>query len=345
MLFVLSSVMTVVASVQEKSLVTVTLSTDKDSYNTGETADVEISITNGNTFAIKDVKAQIILPDSITLKRGSLESDSFTMQAGEKKTENISVYIGESNNRQDKPADASGSGVSPDGSSDLNSGEGLNNQPDTGDKINISDNDASVVRAADDAAGKKAGNNPSTGDFGYRFWAVLSILSAMTIVIVGVRKKKGKRITAILLCTAITLSSINVDVFAQGTTPQSGSVSAEKEISVNGVKEVIKAVVTYNNEESQNDEGDETVTVTFNSNEGTQIDPVKVEKGTSLGTLTQSYKLGNSFIGWYSDEKLTTPFFEETVVTEDITLYAAYTETSDDLKISENTTYYEEDCA
>ncbi|MGO5360835.1 MULTISPECIES: InlB B-repeat-containing protein, partial [unclassified Collinsella] len=67
----------------------------------------------------------------------------------------------------------------------------------------------------------------------------------------------------------------------------------------------------------------ETVTVTFNMNShGTQIDPITVEKGTSV-TLPQPTDPNYDFGGWFTDESLTTSF-NGTAATS-MTVYAKWT--------------------
>ena len=69
-----------------------------------------------------------------------------------------------------------------------------------------------------------------------------------------------------------------------------------------------------------------------------------MEKGEAPGQLPQSYQTGKAFLGWYSDAALTEPFFSDTEVTENITLYASFCDVDDEVKIASNMTYYEEDC-
>ena len=67
-----------------------------------------------------------------------------------------------------------------------------------------------------------------------------------------------------------------------------------------------------------------TVTVTFNMNShGTQIDPIKVKKGTSV-TLPEPTDTDYDFGGWFTDESLTTSF-NGTAATN-MTVYAKWTE-------------------
>ncbi|WP_129689961.1 S8 family serine peptidase [Gottfriedia acidiceleris] len=63
-------------------------------------------------------------------------------------------------------------------------------------------------------------------------------------------------------------------------------------------------------------------TVTFETNGGDAIEPQIVESRVAMPT--EPTKVGYKFMGWYSDEALTTPFDFTSVVTKPIKLYAKY---------------------
>ncbi len=71
-----------------------------------------------------------------------------------------------------------------------------------------------------------------------------------------------------------------------------------------------------------------TYTVTFDSNEGTQLDDRTVVSGETVQEPTDPTKTGYSFAGWFTDAELTTVYDFETVVTEDFTLYAKWVEST-----------------
>ena len=55
-LFAFSSVMTVMTAAQEASLVSATLTTDKESYEEGENVNIALTVKNGNIYGIDKVK-------------------------------------------------------------------------------------------------------------------------------------------------------------------------------------------------------------------------------------------------------------------------------------------------
>ena len=68
----------------------------------------------------------------------------------------------------------------------------------------------------------------------------------------------------------------------------------------------------------------EKFTVSFETNGGGTIDSVPVEKGKTVTKPVDPTKENYTFEGWFSDEALTLPFNFETLITQDITLYAKW---------------------
>ena len=68
----------------------------------------------------------------------------------------------------------------------------------------------------------------------------------------------------------------------------------------------------------------ETVTVTFNTNGGSKIEAVTVEKGEKVTAPPAPTNGDFDFDGWYIDPAYTEPYDFNTVVTENITLYAGW---------------------
>lgn len=68
-------------------------------------------------------------------------------------------------------------------------------------------------------------------------------------------------------------------------------------------------------------------TITFDSNEGSDISPVTVINGRTVEKPADPIRAGYTFIGWYTDEEFTVPFlFDSQPVTSDVTLYAYWSQ-------------------
>lgn len=294
-LFAFSSVMTVMTAAQEASLISATLTTDKESYEEGENVNIALTVKNGNIYGIDNVKSEIGLPDGLTLKKGELADGEYTLAAGQSRSNEITAYI----EKASKPGD-------------------------TTDPVNP--------------------GNPETDGSLCPLWLTLSILSGGTLAVLGIKKKCGKRIFSLFLCAVISLTALPTDVFADEVImpSASGSVTASKDITVNGAKKTITAEVTYNeNKPSEEDE----VTVTFDAGDGTPVAPITVKKGETISRLPESFGAGKAFMGWFTDTALTNELFTNTPINEDMTVYASFVESADDFQSGVRTTYYVEDCA
>lgn len=71
---------------------------------------------------------------------------------------------------------------------------------------------------------------------------------------------------------------------------------------------------------------DKYCTVTFNSKEGSAIEPAKVKYGKTVDKPNNPTRIGYNFVEWTTDEKGTTEYKFESTVTEDIALYAQWSE-------------------
>lgn len=294
-LFAFSSVMMVMTAAQEASLISATLTTDKESYEEGENVNIALTVKNGNIYGIDKVKSEIGLPDGLTLKKGELTDGEYALAAGQSRSNEITAYI----EKASKPGD-------------------------TTDPVNP--------------------GNPETDGSLCPLWLTLSILSGGTLAVLGIKKKCGKRIFSLFLCAVISLTALPTDVFADEVImpSASGSVTASKDITVNGAKKTITADITYNeNKPSEEDE----VTVTFDAGDGTPVAPITVKKGETISRLPESFGAGKAFMGWFTDTALTNELFTNTPINEDMTVYASFVESADDFQSGVRTTYYVEDCA
>lgn len=294
-LFAFSSVMTVMTAAQEASLVSATLTTDKESYEEGENVNIALTVKNGNIYGIDKVKSEIELPDGLTLKKGELTDGEYTLAAGQSRSNEITAYI----EKASKPGD-------------------------TTDPVNP--------------------GNPETDGSLCPLWLTLSILSGGTLAVLSIKKKCGKRIFSLFLCAVISLTALPTDVFADEVImpSASGSVTASKDITVNGAEKTITADITYNENKPS---GEDEVTVTFDAGDGTPVAPITVKKGETISRLPESFGAGKAFMGWFTDTALTNELFTNTPINEDMTVYASFVESADDFQSGVRTTYYVEDCA
>lgn len=110
--------------------------------------------------------------------------------------------------------------------------------------------------------------------------------------------------------------------------------------NVNGEEKAAGSEITVNEDitvaalwEDIPGEKAETFTVTFNTNGGSKIENVTVEKGGMIVKPAAPVKSGYIFDGWYMDEELTDAYDFDTVVTDNMTLYAKWRENNSEGRI------------
>ena len=349
-LFAFSGVMTVVTAAQEASLVSATLTTDKESYDEGENVGITLNVTNGNVYEIGKVKSVISLPAGLTLKNGSLTNGEYTLAAGESNKQTLTAYIETTPAPPDTPAPATTPEETPaPATTPEETPAPVTTPEETPAPVTTPEETPAPVTTVAETSKPETpvspddNSNPNTSGTLCPLWLALSILSGGTLVALGIKKKHGKKILSLFLCAVISLTALPTDVFADEVImpSASGSVTASKDITVNGAKKTITAEVTYN----ENMPADEEVTVTFDAGDGTPVAPITVKKGETISRLPESFGAGKAFMGWFTDTAFTTEFFTNTPVNEDMTLYASFVESADDFQSGVRTTYYVEDCA
>ncbi|WP_341301327.1 InlB B-repeat-containing protein [Lysinibacillus sp. FSL H8-0500] len=76
---------------------------------------------------------------------------------------------------------------------------------------------------------------------------------------------------------------------------------------------------------NNNDAPPAKVTITLHTNGGTAIAPIDIAYNTKISDLPIPTREGYRFAGWYQDEELTKPWAADTVLRENISLYAKWT--------------------
>ncbi len=333
--FAISCVMavTTVIQAQESALVSAVLTTDKDSYNEGEDINIVLKVTNNSTYDVGGIISEITLPDGLTLKSGGLSEGEYSLAAGKDRITELTAYIEKLTPEETTSEEATSEELTTEGTT-------------TPEKITTSGETTTPEQTTSDekTTTPDKSSNPKTGDSHSNIWIILAILSGIIFLAFSIKNKKLKKIFSIFLCMIMLFSILPADAFANNgtnTTASGGNVIANKDITVNGVKKTITAKVVYTDNEPS--EGEE-VTVTFDTGDGTPVEPITVKKGETIEQLPQSFGAGKAFMGWFTDTGFTDEFFSDTPVNEDMTVYASFKDSSDDYEPVEDTTYYEENC-
>lgn len=121
----LLSCMTITAYAAERETqdgLSAVIETDKESYDANEPILVTVTVTNNNSFAVKNVSIESILPASLTISDGTLKSDTVNLEAGQELTLTFTAVL-----EKDVPP------VTEPGTSEPDTSEPGTSEPDTTD--------------------------------------------------------------------------------------------------------------------------------------------------------------------------------------------------------------------
>ncbi len=166
----------------------------------------------------------------------------------------------------------------------------------------------------------------------------IGALLLITLLVLGIvfiiKNKSAKNAVAVFVCVLVLGSTASIfPVEAADTKSISESVEAEKTITVNGEEVDIAVRVEYEVEEEV---PDEKCLVIFNTDEGTEIPDVEVDKGSLIQMPEAPVKENAVFTGWYTNKKCNEKFiFETTPIVEDTVIYAGWVSGDHDTMIAE----------
>lgn len=203
---------------QTVSDVTVTVTTDRKDYQSGDTVKATVTIENHSTNPIKNIESQLILPEGLSPKDGSV-TDSWTeVKAGERVEHVTEVQV--------TSDDVTTTNLEEDG---------------------VTDEKSETAMAAQ-----------KTSSHTYLIWIILVIIAVFVILGIIIYRQKGgkgkgsgKKLLSLFLCFLMLFSSIEfgnlIDAQAKTRTVRQ-SIVAEKEVTLDGMAQSIKANVSFDQE-------------------------------------------------------------------------------------------------
>ncbi|MFI3325382.1 MAG: hypothetical protein R3Y35_04320 [Clostridia bacterium] len=278
LIIIFSSYMSITAfaeSTNSQDGIVATLSVDKESYDLDEEIDVNLTVENTNTYDVKNVTTEIILPSGVSVTSGTTLQESVTLLAGESVTNEITV-IKENSYTDDTPSTE---------------------------------------------------DTPSTGDTSIAYlWAIVAVGSIAGLIFISIKNKKLKNIKFLVLILALSIFYTNSPMIASASTTDNvttKSFTVSETILIDGEENIVEAKITYDYTETDEDD---TVTLSFNAGEGSEVSSVTIEKGTALGYVPYTVLDGAVFDNWYTDISFTETFNPEDTINEDTTIYAKFQE-------------------
>lgn len=323
----------VLGAVQEQDGMEVTLRTDKESYEKGEQIKATLEVTNKNSAGVSNVLLESLIPDGYKLADGAEATKQIEfLKAGE--TVSLEVtYIANSDQNKDDNNTGDTNKPGDDSKSDEVNGSGSGTSDDTnkknnnsnGDKKNNKTSTGNTVSKAEQSKSLKAVNTKTGDNSHIAFWAGIMVIAAIGIIVILIlKKKKGKQFLSLLLCFTMAASIFagNVSSVKAAETTKEKELQIAENVTVDSSEVTIHAVVKYTLQYSEPDE-EKLCTITFDANDGTTPDAyAKVVSGSAIGTLPELTREGYTFLGWYTEKDGGVQVTTSTVITEDLTIYA-----------------------
>lgn len=268
----LLSCMTITAYAAERETqdgLSAVIETDKESYEANEPILVTVTVTNNNSFAMKNVSIESILPASLTLHDGTLKSDTVDLEAGEKLTLTFTAVLEKEVPPVTEPGTSEPDTSEPDTSepdtteptvtdpsepdtSEPDTSESDTTEPTVSGEVTTTEEPTTITPETPtfNAANQTNGSSPVTGAsaVALKVLLVVVMVAAVAFAVVMLTRKNGKKATKII---SVVLSAV-IGVSALATTGMIAKAeentryfSVYKMITVDGEDYTLSANVQY----------------------------------------------------------------------------------------------------
>ncbi len=139
------------------------------------------------------------------------------------------------------------------------------------------------------------------------------------------KKKSNKKILILVFLSVLLVSLLSVVLISAGSNPPSSSSMSSSSPTTSLVSSSSSSSSSTTSS-SISSSSLMSVTITFDTNDGSVINPLSAIEGTAITPPTNPTKEGHTFAGWFSDEALTNAYtFPATMPSSNVTVYAKWT--------------------
>ena len=264
-LMVFSGVMSIHAAVGMRAEgaqdgLTAILTTDRDSYDAGDTVAAELTVVNENSYAVGNVRTEISLPDGLTLQSGSLTVEGTELAAGMEKVHSFTALLTGGDDTPTKPDETKSD-------DNKNGTSGTDDKKDGGSGSRNSGNSSTV----------KTGDDSSIG-----LWIALFVISGSGLVILVTKKKDRQRLLSLILALSLTLTMLPSKAQAASVDAKEKNFSVDLAVTLNGKQEKIRAQIWYDYQKEDPQPVEETVTIRFETGRRNACRADHSEEGRSV---------------------------------------------------------------
>lgn len=217
------------------------IQTDKESYAANEDIQITVTVTNTNTFEVKNVSIESLLPDALTLKDGDLKSKTVDLTPGETLSISCVAVL-----EKDEPTTILPTTTEPETELPATTEPGTTQPEET-----TIDEPTTEIIEGELTTVDNTPDNPDTGSGSTIVKVLLIALAAAAVVaaiILITRKnsKKATKVISLVLCGAIAVSSFaTVGFIKVGAESVDDEFTIEKEIQIDNDNYILKGKISY----------------------------------------------------------------------------------------------------
>ena len=195
----------------------VSISTDKETYNSNEDIQIKVTVTNTNSYSVNNVSLETLLPEGLKLKNSNTYLLLETIEAGEStELQTTAVLVSQQE------------------------GDGSSSQQ-SSDNINENSNSQS---------GENSPDYVQTGDTNLIIIYLLIVTGSAAILIFAIKyKKKAIKVLSLLLCVGMLIPIVS-NFKANAVETERKNFTASKQVIVAEKVYNIKAKISYDKETS-----------------------------------------------------------------------------------------------
>lgn len=251
---------------------TAVIQTDKENYSVNEEIHITVTVTNNNSFEVKNISIESFLPDTLTLKDGDLKSKTVDLQTGETLTLACVAILekeeqsSSENETSESTTEETTTEITETTETATETTEPITDEtsttPDTTTSetepddilpIEPSTNESNPDATTESVSQENNPTSPDTGDNSPFVKVLIALIIAMAIIaayiiITKKNNKKATKVISLVLCGAIAVSSFATIGFIKVGAEESNTqnFTVDKTIMVDGEIYTLSANVNYN---------------------------------------------------------------------------------------------------
>jgi len=196
----------------------VTILTDKDEYSANEDIQITIKIKNSNSYVVKDVVVETLLPDGLVMKSGNINASNINIGAGEIYSTVVIAQLSDELKGE--------GGTKPNDTTNNDTSENISKLE---DKTKLDNNQDITIPQTEDTSN-------------IVLWGMCLIAFVICFIII-IKSKKLVKVLSLFLCITMILTMLTTGVFAAES--NNVSIFVDKAIKVDGNEYIIKGNVMF----------------------------------------------------------------------------------------------------